>query len=172
MSGGSPEQRLRRWLLDEGYFLGEVKVQASRAPSWSFSLAFSPDPSNQQQQKINFVVVGNDELEKATVVVRANFSPEHARTINSSGVLAKAAITRLRERFFLHNIGFALLADQPTSGPAPKFAGLSLDQLLYYDAPLTRDLFMGTLRKLYGAFLFAVDVLTQATNPTGFEPSE
>lgn len=145
----------RRWLEEDGHrATAEISVDQE-----VLIVPFCPNPDDRKQWRPE-VRIGRDPRRRRLVVsLQASLVDDHHALLNGESLAASSARKQIRRHLFLQGLGMSFLGDDGVDA-------LLVDDVLYDDAPLTKDLLMRTLRQVYGAMLFIEDVLTAACHPS------
>ncbi len=147
--------RVQAWLEEDGY---QVRAEVGNGTGM-LVVPFSPNPEDGGQWHPE-VRVGRDSRRRRLVVsLQASLVQEHHELLNGDSLAASSARKHIRRNLFLQGLGISFLGDDGVDA-------LLVDDVLYDDAPITKDVVMRTLRQVYGAMLFIEDVLTAACHPT------
>lgn len=151
----APLELVRNWLEEDGYpITAEVSVGNE-----VLILPFCPNPDDEKQWRPD-VRLGRDEGRRRIVVsLQASLVDDHHALLNGESLAASSARKQIRRHLFLQGLGMSFLGRD-------RVDALLVDDVLYDDAPLTKDILMRTLRQVYGAMLFIEDVLTAACHPS------
>ena len=148
------ERQVRTWLTDEGYALVPVSLGGPQPPHWVFGVVFSPGATEENQGKLVTVVVGREDIGRIDLILEFNLEPEAVAKLRFHGERPSPHYLKVRGVFLAHEIGFNFRGSDPKAPDAVR-----LDDLLYLDAPLSRHLLMGSLRRLYRIALHFSQVL-------------
>ncbi len=147
--------RVQAWLEEDGY---DVRAEVGTGRGM-LVVPFSPNPEDVGQWRPE-IRVGRDTARRRLVVsLQASLVDEHHELLNGSSLAASSARKHIRRNLFLQGLGISFLGEGGVES-------LLVDDVLYDDAPITKDLVMRTLRQVYGAMLFIEDVLTAACHPS------